>query len=372
MDETIFNVDWSFQPRAAIDSNDLGIFPSEAIEPRWNQVKRQQVVDELNVLNSFPKTSEGKEQARRYYRKLSNDGLRVLATLPHNEEAFAQVTIAALDPNDPSTANRVGPDNPPDFVVDPNLRIYVDTLDGRSNNRYFYRACYVDGAHNRSVLSLSGPPIWLPNVVPPKPPTFTKVLAGSSDSAVAGDRKITLRWASNREADLAEYQIYRSLSEADARSIRSMELAHSLPVGPGDPASRPPENVWTDEEVPALQWIYYRMTAVDTAGNESPPNAVIKARAFDESLPEVPALAVGWAPTPPNDARAEWTAATETRLERRAATELIWDNVTDWLPPGSHAFDDSINENFPWKFRLRARKSTGAIAVGPAVNLPRK
>ena len=26
--------------------------------------------------------------------------------------------------------------------------------------------------------------------------------------------------------------------------------------------------------------------------------------------------------------------------------ELIWDNVTDWLPPGSRAFDDSINENF--------------------------
>jgi hypothetical protein len=83
-------------------------------------------------------------------------------------------------------------------------------------------------------------------------------------------------------------------------------------------------------------------------------------------------LTIGWVPVPDNDARAQWTAATETRLERRAATELIWENATDWLPPGSHTFDDNLNQNFSWKFRLRARKSTGAIAVGPEVNLLKK
>jgi hypothetical protein len=98
----------------------------------------------------------------------------------------------------------------------------------------------------------------------------------------------------------------------------------------------------------------------------------VTARAFDEALPSVPPLTVAWAAAPDNDARAEWTADTETRLERRAATELIWENATDWLPPGSHTFDDSIDEHYPWKFRLRARKSTGAMAVGPQVNLLRK
>jgi hypothetical protein len=303
---------------------------------------------------------------------LSNDGLRVLAGLPNNDAAFVQVTVSALDPDDPATANRVGPDNPPDFVVDPSLRAYLDALDGRSTNRFFYRACYLDGAQNRSGLSLSGPPIWLPKVLPPKPPTITKVLAGDANPALPGDNKVTLRWASNREDDLAEYRIYRAMDRADARSIRSMALVHMVAVAAGDPALRPAENVWTDRGLPALQWIYYRMTAVDHAGNESAPNDAVTARAFDEALPVVPPLAVGWLPVPDNDARAQWTATTDTRLERRGATELIWEHATDWLPPGSHTFDDSVDEHFPWKYRLRARKSTGAITVGPEVNLLRK
>jgi hypothetical protein len=372
IDDTLFNVDWSFQPRAAISATDQLLFPSEAIEPRWNIAKRQEVADELNVLSTFPKTAAGREQARKYHRGLSNDGLRVLANLPNNEAAFAQVTVSALDPDDPATANRVGPDNPPDFAVDSSLRIYIDSLDGRSTNRFFYKACYVDGAQNRSTLSQSGPPVWLPKVVPPKPPTFTKVLAGDANPGAPGDNKVTLRWASNREQDLAEYRIYRAMDQVDARSLRSMTLVHTRAVPAGDPALRPAENVWTDHGLPALQWIFYRMTAVDSASNESAPNDIVMARAFDEALPVVPPLTVAWVPVSANDARAQWTATTDTRLERRAATELVWENATDWLPPGSHTFDDSIDEHFSWRFRLRARKSTGAMAVGSEVNLPRK
>ena len=372
MDDTIFNVDWSFQPRAAITAGDLSIFPNETVEPRWNITKREQVAEHLNVLNTFPKTPEGKEQARKHYRGLSDDALRVLANLPNNQSAFVQLTIAALDPNDPSTANRVGPDNPENFVVDPNLRLYIDTLDGRSTNRFFYKGCYVDGAQNRSDLSGSGPPVWLPNVVPPKSPTFTKILAGDADTSNPGENKITIRWASNREADLTEYRIYRATDESDARSIRSMALVHTRAVAQGEPEGRPAENVWTDDTATALQWTYYRMTAVDTAGNESPPNDIVKARAFDETLPVVPALAAAWDPVEPNQARAEWTALTQTRLERRAVAELIWENASDWFPPGAHSFDDSLNENFSWKFILRARKATGATALGPDVNLLRK
>ncbi|MEO6156862.1 MAG: hypothetical protein ABIQ39_04445, partial [Ilumatobacteraceae bacterium] len=186
-----------------------------------------------------------------------------------------------------------------------------------------------------------------------------------------GDNKITLRWASNREADLAEYRIYRATDEAATRSLTTLTRVHSEAVGPGDPLSRPPENVWTDTAVEALQWTYYCITAVDTAGNESPPSNPIKARAYDESLPVVPALTVAWAASPPNLSNASWTATVETRLERRAATELIWENATDWLPVGVHAVTDDVNDDFPWKYRLRARKSTGVIAVGPEVNLRR-
>src|ERR1035437_2360079 len=105
-----------------------------------------------------------------YYQGLSNDGLRVLAGLPGIDRAFTQLTIQPLDSDDPANANRLGPDNPPDFVVDPALRATIDTLDGRTTNRYFYRSAYVDGVHNRGPMGLSSPPIWLPKVTPPRSP----------------------------------------------------------------------------------------------------------------------------------------------------------------------------------------------------------
>jgi len=371
MDETVFQVDWSHQPRAALDGT-APVFPSASIEPRWDALKRQQVAQELNGLCTIPKTMAGKAHALALYRALSNDALRVLAGLPGNESAFAQLTKAALDPADPTNANRRGPDNPPGYVVDPTLRAYVDELDGRSTNRYFYRACAVDGAQNRSALSLSGPPVWLPNVVPPRSPVFTKLLAGDAAPNLPGDNKITLRWASNRESDLASYKIYRAASEAATRSLATMTLVHTEAVAAGDPGTRPAENLWTDASAVALEWTYYCITAVDTAGNESPPSPPVKARAYDESLPVVPGLAVVWDGAVANQANATWTATMETRLERRSAAGVFWENVNTFLPPGSHTIHDSVNDAYPWKYRLRARKATGAVAVGPVTNLGRK
>jgi hypothetical protein len=138
------------------------------------------------------------------------------------------------------------------------LGIYIDTLDGRATNRYFYRAAYVDGAHNRSALSLSSPPVYLPNVVPPRAPVITKVLGG--------DRQITLKWASNREADLLEYRVYRTDSKDNARDLRLMTLVHTEAVPSGDPAARPAEVEWTDKPLPGLVTFYYRVVALDDSG----------------------------------------------------------------------------------------------------------
>ncbi len=210
-----------------------------------------------------------------YYYGLSNDGLRILAGLPGNERAFTQVTIRPLDPDDPANADRKGPDSPDGYVPDPNQRAYLDTLDGRSTNRYFYRAIYVDGAHNPSSLSLSGAPVWLHKVVPPRSPVITKVLGG--------DRRVILRWASNREPDLAYYQGYRTDSEVSARSLQLMTLVHTETVSAGDPAARPAEVGWTDTSVRGLVTLYYRLVAVDDAGNVSTPSPLVQTRAYDAS-----------------------------------------------------------------------------------------
>jgi hypothetical protein len=215
LDDTLFKVDWSQRPRAEpLRTDQAAFFPDEEIDRRWNQAKREQVATELNELDTFPSNDEGKTRAMAHYRGLSDDALRVLAGLAGNERAFTQVTIQPLHPDDQALANRPGPDNPADFALDADLRIHIDTLDGRSTNRYFYRAAYVDGAHNRGPLSLSSPPVYLPDVLAPLKPRWVTVLGG--------DRRVTLRWIANRESQIQRYLVYRTDTHANVRDVRMM------------------------------------------------------------------------------------------------------------------------------------------------------
>lgn len=366
LDESLFKVDWLQRhqpqsPRSPLTASQLQFFPDVAIESRWDQLKREQVANELNQLDNFSDDNEGKAEAIAYYRGLSNDALRILAGLVGNDVAFSQITIQPLDPDEPNNANRLGPDNPSNFPVDPTLRAYVDTLDGRSTNRYFYRAAYVDGANNRSELSLSSPPVWLPNVVPPRAPVVTKVLGG--------DRQIALRWASNRELDLAEYRIYRADNKQATRDLRLMTLVHIEPVQIS-PTARPAEVVWVDESMPGLITFYYRIVAVDEAGNSSEPSRNLVARAFDESMPVPPVPTVTWVEAL-NHLRAQitWFSEDTTLLQQRES-DGAWIDLGQWREPGTYTIRDPFSDpSQTYEYRLWARKSTGAVIKGAAVTL---
>lgn len=231
MDDAVFNVDWAERPLRAnptLDASQKQFFPDEALEHLWDATKRQVIADELNVLNDFSRDAAGKTQAMDYYRGLSNDALRVLAGLAGNERAFTQITILPLDPqepdpNDPTSlkwGNRRTPSDPDSFILgapgnplaSTSLRIYIDTLDGRATNRYFYRCAYTDGAHNPGALSLSSLPVYLPNLVPPRAPVFTRV--------IGGDRRITLHWSITPELDLIRCLVFRTEDEDATRDIR--------------------------------------------------------------------------------------------------------------------------------------------------------
>ena len=362
VDDAVFQADWKVRPRPALDATQLAFFPDAAVDPRWDASKRTEVSTELNALNAFAHDDAGRAAALAAYRALSNDGLRVLAGLPGNETAFTQITTVALDPDDPANANRVGPDNPPDFVVDPNLRAYVDTLDGRAKNRYFYRSAYADSAQNRSPLGLSGPPVWLVDIVAPRMPVFS--------SAIGGDRSITLQWASNREPNLASYALYRTDDAERARDLRLMTQVHAVAVAAGDPAARPAAITFADA-VPGLVTQYYRLVAVDANGNASPPAGPLSARAHDEALPVPPVPVLAWiAVGTATKAQATWTAGDETMLQRRTSGGGVWQNVGAWRAPGTYAVvDDGADPARAWDFRLRARKATGATAIGAIVAL---
>jgi hypothetical protein len=304
LDDTLFQTDWKRRAadNAGLDPDQAQLFPAE-----WDAPKRAQVADELNQLNTFGHDAD-KAAAFVVYRALSNDALRALAALPGNERAFTQLTIGPLDPDDPANANRLGPDDASGFVIDPALRAYTDTLDGRSSNRYFYRAAYVDAAHNRGPLSLASPPVYCPKVVPPRAPVITRVLGG--------ERQIGLSWASNREPDLVEYRLYRADSEPLARDIRLMTLVHTEPAGPGDPQARPAQLNWTDAAVESLKDHYYRLVAVDAAQNVSMPSGVAGGRAYDYSPPLEPT----------------WIRSERVKLDE-AGNEHAWSDPQDGLVP---------------------------------------
>lgn len=359
MDDAVFKTDWRQRPGHMVDPNGNAEhrtwFPSEAAEPQWNALKRQQVADDINTLTTFPRDEAGTARAMAHYRSLSNDALRVLAGLPGNERAFTQLTIQPLDPGDSSNANRLGPDDAPGTVVDPSLRAYVDTLDGRGTNRYLYRAAHVDGAHNRSHFSLAAVPVYLPNIVPPRRPRLTKILGG--------DRQITLRWASNREPDLAEYRVYRAEHQEDARDIRLMSLVHTEAVPAGDPAARPAQVQWVDAGVQGAKNYYYGLTAVDDAGNQSAPSAAVAGRAFDDSRPPHPT----WDPvTPgpsPNSVVLSWSSPVpdlRCLVQRRVSGTEVWENASPWLQRGVYTYtDENGTPGLQYDYRLQVLDSRG-------------
>jgi hypothetical protein len=387
LDDGVFQADLARRPRAELHAGDAQFFPDAAAEPAWTALKRQEVASELNTLNALNPADLA--AARVAYGHLSNDGLRVLAGLPGTERAFVQLTTQPVDPDEPDAAapdglrwRRVGPDvNAGSLAA--GQRAFVDGLDGHAANRYFYRVAYIDEVHNVGPLGLSSPPVWLPDVTPPRPPAPTRV--------VSGDRSVTLEWASNREPDLAEYRVYRTDREGLATDIRTMSLVHTVAADP-DPAARPATVGWTDTPVPGLRDLWYRLVAVDRVdpdprgggGNPSQSTAALRARAYDESAPESPAFsavewvfrdATGtihpWADAAPAGftkialVRLRWPAAASgvrLLLQLQAASDGGFAAVSGWLAPGTTEFIFEHPRTVESQaFRLKALSEAGNV-----------
>jgi hypothetical protein len=339
LDDSIFKIDWAIRsqrgPIALPEHRQY--FP-----PDWSEYRCANTATALNNLS----TLEG-------YRELSDDDLRALASLPGNEKAFTQITTAPLDSSVTS------------------LR---DTLDGRGTGRYFYRTAYVDKAQNRSSLSIASPPVYLPDVTPPKAPVITKV--------VGGDRAITIEWASNREPDLAEYRIYRAENREFAGDIRLMTLVHTESVAQEDPSLRAASVNWTDKPLPGLKDFWYGMVAVDRidpvdsqrgGGNISSLSTVFRARA-QQPFPNAPEVAVPAWDAARLTISVNWQTDDpflESRLERRTGEGDPWRVVGDWLPADlTSAQDSPPAPGLAYEYRVRVRNHIGQQAVSDPVATP--
>jgi len=330
LDETVFMVDWAQRPRPTMAGSQTELFP-----PEWRgsdaAAKRDSIAAKLNQLNTL---GANRDAALAYYRSLagpSNDTLRVLAGLPGNERAFTLLTTKAVLASQGA---------------------YEDTLDGRADSRYFYRARFLDAANNPGPFTHTSPPVWMPDVQPPRAPAITK--------ALGGDRQITLTWSTvGRETDLSEYRLYRA-----ERALIGRELAGLAPVHTRTASSIPGTDTqasWSDTGVRGMVSYSYYLVAVDSAGNASAP-AQATARAYDNSRPAPPT----WSPAVPNAGNAvvlTWTSPTadlRCLVERRPADSPTWEQLGGWLARGVYTqTDDRRAPGEQYVYRLRVLSADG-------------
>ena len=230
------------------------------------------------------------------YAELNNREVMALAELACNEPAFLPAGTVAAPPFD-------------------------DTLDGRGLGRFVYRVRSVDASGNAGPWSAVFPLVETRDVTAPAVPTLTSVLGG--------ENRITTQWSAGTEPDLAEYRIWRADTREALDDVRRLEPTATVPAD---------THRFDDEGLPGLRTFYYRVAAVDAAGNVSPATPATAARVVDTTPPAPPAWMA--AERTARGVRLAWRA-TEAGLtcvlQRRPLGGGVWRDVSGALEPDEPA-----------------------------------
>jgi fibronectin type 3 domain-containing protein len=106
---------------------------------------------------------------------------------------------------------------------------------------------------------------------PSIPQNLAATVTGANGTSVA---HVDLSWAISSETDLLRYNVYRS-DTANSTGARANSVLLMTPV-------------FRDESVAAGKQYFYRVTAIDRAGNESAPSAPIVVTVPISNGPEQP------------------------------------------------------------------------------------
>ncbi|MEX1181978.1 MAG: hypothetical protein WEF86_02000 [Gemmatimonadota bacterium] len=213
---------------------------------------------------------------------------------------------------------------------------------------YFIRAIDLAGREGPPSPSASAAP---EDLTPPAPPAGLQV--------TPGDGRVQLEWLYATEADADGYHVFRStgLDQPFGRLT-------DVPVPPRSP-------FFGDSTVTGGTQYFYRITTVDTRGNESRPGNAISALPYDHTAPEPPAalgvevagrrLMLRWNASPSPDVKGYYIyrGGGAERLVRLVEQPLAATEFTDsgyaaaGLAPGRTydvqvtAVDRSYNESAP-------------------------
>lgn len=157
-------------------------------------------------------------------------------------------------------------------IVDPPATSFVST--GLENGTtYFYVVTAFDAAGNENDFLESARAEATPqDGVAPAPPTG---LAAGLDAGT-----VALTWTANADADLDGYRLYRDLASAPTSLLTALPAAATA---------------FTDADVEDGTTYFYRLTAVDDDGNESPFSNEVEILVTSVSAEDGPALPTAFA-----------------------------------------------------------------------------
>ncbi|MBT6941656.1 MAG: T9SS type A sorting domain-containing protein, partial [Candidatus Marinimicrobia bacterium] len=134
-----------------------------------------------------------------------------------------------------------------------NITTFTHT-DLDTNVTYYYRLSALDYSGNESAKTADvSATTVVPDVAPPATP--------SGLTATAGAGLVTLNWTANTESDLAKYHIYRSSDDITFTKL----------------GTEPTTTTYINRNLTSGATYYFRITAVDNSGNESPQTASVSA-----------------------------------------------------------------------------------------------
>jgi hypothetical protein len=139
------------------------------------------------------------------------------------------------------------------------------TLDGTSNNIYFYGVRELDTQMKMGDFSPFLGPVKLVNSNPPEAPEVKRIMPVIENAILGTDPAVQLEINAYPEIQkVKKVHVYRATSQLDAQSVRSMKLVKTVDL---EAAGLLTEAVWTVEddftdlpEVPYNDGLYYRLT----------------------------------------------------------------------------------------------------------------
>jgi fibronectin type 3 domain-containing protein len=136
-------------------------------------------------------------------------------------------------------------------IAQPAVNSYSDTDNLSASTTYYYRVVAVDTSGNIGDTSDEGSATTFANTGDTTPPS--KVL-GLNVTPISGSR-MDLDWTANTEADLDHYNVYRNTTAGFSVTILTVPFAQTT------------TNIYSDPGLSQATTYYYKIAAVDTAGN---------------------------------------------------------------------------------------------------------